>query len=44
LLRYYLIASPIVLIVGALAFLSLERVPSDKKIIIDLDLGNEEKK
>ena len=43
-LKYYLIASPLVVILGFFLFLSIERQPSDTKIIIDLNLGNDEKK
>ena len=43
-LKYYLIASPIIVIIGCFLFLSIERQPSGKKIIIDLNLTNNEKK
>jgi len=42
-LKYYLIASPLVVILGVFLFLSVEKQPSDTKIIIDLNLGNDEK-
>ena len=43
-LKYYLIGSPLVVIFCFLLFLSIERQPSDTKIIINLNLGNDEKK
>jgi len=42
--KYYLIASPLVVILGLFLFLSVEKQPSDTKIIIDLNLGNDEEK
>ena len=41
-LKYYLIASPLVIILGLFLLFSIERQPSDTKIIIDLNLGNDE--
>ena len=43
-LKYYLIASPLVIIFGVFLFLSAEKQPSNTKTIIDLNLGNDEKK
>ena len=42
-LKYYLLASPLVVILAFFLFLAIERQPSDTKIIIDLNLGNDEK-
>ncbi len=43
-LKYYLIASPLVVILVLFLLLSIERHPSNTKIIIDLNLGTDEKK
>ena len=43
-LKYYLIASPLVVILGLFLFLSIERQPPNTIIILDLNLGNDEKK